>query len=47
MNHSEEHWERPFEFLPERFLDGGKFKNDRPEAMQPFSLGPRNCIGRK
>ena len=43
-------WERPEEFLPERFEEGEKKSaglNDRREALQPFSYGPRNCIGRK
>lgn len=35
-------------YLPERWLDDeGPYKNDRREALQPFSFGPRNCIGRK
>lgn len=35
-------------YLPERWLDEeGPYKNDRREALQPFSFGPRNCIGRK
>ncbi|GAP87551.2 hypothetical protein SAMD00023353_0900110 [Rosellinia necatrix] len=42
---------RPEEFIPERFLGGdedtaGEFANDRREALQPFHVGPRNCIGR-
>lgn len=46
-NHSAENWEKPFEFQPERFLDGSRNTNDKLDAMQPFSLGPRNCIGKK
>ena len=41
----------PDSFLPERWLEGndkeGKFMFDRREALQPFSFGPRACIGRK
>ncbi|EED14437.1 cytochrome P450, putative [Talaromyces stipitatus ATCC 10500] len=34
-------------YLPERWLDEeGPYKDDRREALQPFSFGPRNCIGR-
>ncbi len=47
MNYSTENWEAPMEFKPERFLEGSKNTHDKVEAMQPFSLGPRNCIGRK
>ncbi|KAJ5160583.1 uncharacterized protein N7482_007587 [Penicillium canariense] len=34
------------QFIPERHLDDPRFKNDNRGAMQPFSFGPRNCIGR-
>ncbi|KAJ5672847.1 hypothetical protein N7507_001974 [Penicillium longicatenatum] len=39
----------PDSFLPERWLrdnDDERFRNDKREALQPFSLGPRACIGR-
>jgi len=37
----------PDRFLPERwFSDDPKYANDKREALQPFSYGPRNCIGR-
>lgn len=35
----------PFEFRPERWL--GVNDKDVLEACQPFSLGPRGCLGRK
>lgn len=38
-------WSNPDEFSPERWIDP---KNtDIREASQPFSLGPRGCIGKK
>lgn len=43
---------RPEEFLPERWMPFAKenaqspFYNDNREVLQPFSVGPRNCIGR-
>ncbi len=47
MNHTTENWVEPYEFKPERFLEGSKNAHDKVEALQPFSLGPRNCIGKK
>jgi cytochrome P450 len=39
----------PHEFRPERWLEDRdeKYTNDKFDAMQPFSVGPRDCIGRK
>lgn len=52
MNHSSSHWDSPWTFQPERFLHHKEEEElgttrDTLEAMQPFSVGPRNCIGRK
>ncbi|KAI9373001.1 putative sterigmatocystin biosynthesis P450 monooxygenase stcF [Aspergillus egyptiacus] len=38
---------RPDEFIPERWKRAGEFAGDRRDASQPFSIGPRNCIGRQ
>src|ERR1700693_4910894 len=35
----------PDRFAPERWLGDEHYKNDRKKALQPFSLGPRNCLG--
>lgn len=36
------------EFHPERWLGTDpRFANDRLDISQPFSIGPRACIGRK
>lgn len=32
---------------PERWLGDERFKEDKLDASQPFSIGPRNCIGKK
>ncbi|PSN64858.1 benzoate 4-monooxygenase cytochrome P450 [Corynespora cassiicola Philippines] len=32
-------------FAPQRFLDDPEFKEDKKSVLQPFSVGPRNCIG--
>lgn len=37
-------------FIPERWLESAKdseFRNDDKAAIQPFSYGPRSCIGKK
>ncbi|KAI4592231.1 hypothetical protein KJ359_011383 [Pestalotiopsis sp. 9143b] len=46
ISHDPNHWTRPEEFCPGRFLGDPEFKDDKLDAMQPFSVGPRNCIGR-
>ncbi|KAH7009126.1 cytochrome P450 [Microdochium trichocladiopsis] len=50
---SEINFADPDTFAPERWLNAdhaeadttGKFAGDKGEALQPFSVGPRNCIG--
>lgn len=45
--HSANNWVKPESFIPERWLEGSKEgQGDRKDASQPFSLGPRGCIGR-
>jgi cytochrome P450 len=40
-------WKDPDSFRPERWLDGSKeYENDKRDSMEPFSFGPRNCIGK-
>ncbi|KAF2666106.1 averantin oxidoreductase [Microthyrium microscopicum] len=43
--HDPANFKRPDEFLPERWIDA-EFDSDNKKAVQPFSVGPRNCIGR-
>lgn len=49
--HSEKNFALPDEFHPERFLRGAsadpRFAKDKMEAFNPFSNGPRNCLGKK
>jgi len=33
-------------FVPERWLGDERYKDDKQEAFQPFSIGPRSCVGR-
>ncbi|GMG13118.1 unnamed protein product [Aspergillus oryzae] len=44
---SSSNFHRPEEFLSERWQGQGEFAHDRREVSQPFSIGPRNCIGRQ
>jgi cytochrome P450 len=38
----------PEQFIPERWLGcDERFRNDRRDVLQPFSLGPRGCIGKR
>ncbi|KAK2052110.1 cytochrome P450 CYP11/CYP12/CYP24/CYP27 subfamily protein [Colletotrichum caudatum] len=49
MYRSPMNFSRPDSFLPERWLDNDlnpEFLADRKNAFQPFSFGPRDCIGR-
>ncbi|EUC34775.1 hypothetical protein COCCADRAFT_35596 [Bipolaris zeicola 26-R-13] len=49
-SHSAANFIEPDTFIPERFLDTpdskARFGSDIKKAAQPFSLGPRGCIGR-
>lgn len=48
LTRSPEYWHKPDSFIPERWLDPTppEHKNDVREASNPFSLGPRGCIGK-
>ncbi|EAQ93071.1 hypothetical protein CHGG_01306 [Chaetomium globosum CBS 148.51] len=50
INHSPDNWVDPWTFNPDRFLledDKAREAGNILEASQPFSWGPRNCLGRK
>ncbi|KAJ5902870.1 hypothetical protein N7495_003398 [Penicillium taxi] len=44
--YSAKNFKYPESFIPERHLNDARFEHDNKEALQPFSFGPRNCIGR-
>jgi cytochrome P450 len=37
----------PDTFIPERWQDDSSFENDKRDVLQPFNVGPRNCLGKK
>ncbi|MCJ1249217.1 hypothetical protein MMC30_006440 [Trapelia coarctata] len=45
-SHSARNFRDPETFHPERWLDHPDYAADKRNARQPFSYGPRNCIGR-
>lgn len=47
MNHSGRNFSDPLAFIPERFLAPDEFPGDKLDTVQPFSVGPRDCIGKK
>lgn len=34
------------DFIPERWISS-EYDSDNKSALQPFSVGPRNCLGKK
>lgn len=47
QNYNPENFNMPNSFIPERWLGDARFASDKRDAFQPFSWGPRNCIGKK
>ncbi|TQS37696.1 hypothetical protein Golomagni_01819 [Golovinomyces magnicellulatus] len=49
-NTSSINWADPMEFVPERWFKDERcpkqYRSDKRNVMQPFSYGPRNCIGK-
>lgn len=43
---SSANFDRPWEFIPERWLEKSE-STDALEASQPFSYGSRACLGRR
>ncbi|KAH8885916.1 cytochrome P450 [Thozetella sp. PMI_491] len=46
LYHNPAYFRQPDAFIPERWLGDARFLDDKQDSVQPFSVGPRNCIGR-
>lgn len=44
--HSPLNFSEPSVFAPERWLGDPRSSSDKKDVLQPFSVGPRNCIGK-
>ncbi|OCL03416.1 cytochrome P450 monooxygenase-like protein [Glonium stellatum] len=44
--HSARNFAEPDSFIPERWLGDERFVDDKRASFQPFSFGPRNCLGK-
>ncbi|KPA35153.1 isotrichodermin c-15 hydroxylase, partial [Fusarium langsethiae] len=44
--HSAYNFKDPEQFVPERWLDDPRYAKDNRAVLQPFSAGPRDCIGK-
>lgn len=45
-SHSSANFKQPYDFIPQRWLGDEKYKDDNRKVVNPFSVGPRNCLGR-
>ncbi len=43
---SSRHFKNSHSYHPERFLGDEEYADDKRSVIQPFSVGPRNCLGR-
>ncbi|KAH8723085.1 cytochrome P450 [Phaeosphaeriaceae sp. PMI808] len=46
MYNSPDNFRLPKSFIPERWLGDPRFASDERSALQPFHVGPRDCIGK-
>jgi len=45
-NHSPRNFKDPNKYVPERWMGDEQYKDDNRESVNPFSFGPRNCLGK-
>lgn len=46
-NHSTRNFKNQELFVPDRWLGAVEYQDDNRDAINPFSFGPRNCLGKK
>jgi cytochrome P450 len=46
-NHSARNFSDADAYVPERWTGDEKYQDDKREVVNPFSFGPRNCLGKK
>lgn len=46
IHHNSEYFPEPFEFRPDRWLDSPEKVQIARSAFNPFSVGPRSCLGK-
>ncbi|KAH9871610.1 hypothetical protein J1614_005865 [Plenodomus biglobosus] len=46
MNTQPRNFKLPMEYIPERWLGDERFEADQRHAVQPFSVGTRDCLGK-
>lgn len=44
--HAEKNFHLADQFIPERWMGDPRFESDKKSVLQPFSYGPRNCLGK-
>ncbi|KAK5174974.1 uncharacterized protein LTR77_000110 [Saxophila tyrrhenica] len=44
--HSERNFKDPEAFVPERWMGDPRYADDKKSSINPFSFGPRNCLGK-
>ncbi|KAF1848218.1 cytochrome P450 monooxygenase-like protein [Cucurbitaria berberidis CBS 394.84] len=45
-NRSTRNFKDPDAYVPERWVGDERYKDDNHDSMNPFSFGPRNCLGK-
>jgi cytochrome P450 len=42
-----DNFRNPLQFLPERWMGDPAYEDDQRQCLQPFSVGSRDCVGKK